>query len=128
MASAREREEPGDAALVFTVLLPELLHEPTLLEKRPEVEVGDDGRRRGGAVSGLHGVEREQQRAPKVKRVAYQAVPLPGEEALVAARRLPLSFPMPLPLAQADELLEIPRRPQEQGRPEDLHPVEEEAD
>ena len=53
---------------------------------------------------------------------------LPGEEAIVAARRFPSSLPMPLPLPQADELLEVPRRPQEQGRPKDLHPVEEEAD
>ncbi|RJQ30522.1 hypothetical protein C4565_00120, partial [Candidatus Parcubacteria bacterium] len=123
-----DRQEPRHALLVLPVRLPELPEHPALLEKGADVEIGDDGRRRGGAVSRLDGVKGEQQRAPEVEGVAHQAVPLSGEEAIVGARRLPSSFPPPFPLAQTDELLQVPRRPQEQARPEELHPVEEEAD
>lgn len=118
------REEARNAALVLPVLLPEFPHEPALLEKGADIEIGDDGRRRGGAVSRLDGVKGDQQRAPEVERVAHQAVSLPGKEALVAARRLPPSLPPPLPLAQADELQEVPRRPQEQRRAAQLEGVE----
>lgn len=73
-------------------------------------------------------MEGEQEGATEIEGMTHQPVPLPGEEALVAALRFLYPFPMPLPLAQAEELLEVPRRPQEQARSEDLHPVEEEAD
>ena len=119
-----DRQEPRHALLVLPVRLPELPEHPALLEKGADVEIGDDGRRRGGAVSRLDGVKGEQQRAPEVEGVAHQAVPLSGEEAIVGARRLPSSFPPPFPLAQADELLQVPRRPQEQRRAAHLEGVE----
>ena len=54
-----EREEPRHAVRVFPVRIAERSHEPTLLEKGPDIEIGDDGRRRGGAVSRLDRVEGE---------------------------------------------------------------------
>ena len=56
--------------------------------------------------------------------MAHQSVPLSGEEALVPPRCFPFPFPLPLPLAQADELLQVPRRPQEQRRAAQLEGVE----
>ena len=42
-----ERQEPRHATLVLPVRLAELAHEATLLEKRPDIEINDDGRGRG---------------------------------------------------------------------------------
>lgn len=118
------REEARNATQVLPVLLPEFPYEPALLEKGADIEIGDDGRRRGGAVSRLDGVKGEQQRAPEVERVAHQPVPLSGEETLVASRRFLFPFPVALPLTQADELLQVPRRPKEQRRAAQLEGVE----
>ncbi|MBP2690179.1 MAG: hypothetical protein H6Q83_2366, partial [Deltaproteobacteria bacterium] len=56
--------------LVFPVRIAERAHQPTLLEKSPEIEIGDDGRRRGGAVSRLDGVEGEQEGATEIEGMA----------------------------------------------------------
>lgn len=131
MVSSTERtegKEPRHAALVCSIFLAELAHEPSFLEKCPDVEVSDDGRRRGCAVSRLDRVEGEKESTPEVERVTNQAVPLPGEERSASSLRLHFSSPMPFPLPQADELLHIPRRPQGQRCPEELHPVKQIAD
>ena len=82
----REREEPRHAALVRPVRLAELPLHPALLEKGPDIEIDEDGRRRGGAVPRLDRVEGEQEGATEIEGMTHQAVPLSVAAPIGASR------------------------------------------